>query len=73
MRLEGKRCGTAEATVHLADAVQTDLAGYRFTLWPAYETDGRVVRTLTPELRNGTAVWVTQDGGSYAGIGMLRG
>ncbi|ALG85398.1 hypothetical protein [Gordonia phthalatica] len=64
--------GAAEATVHLADAVQTDLAGYRFTLWPVYGHVGKAsVRTLTPELRDGAAVWVTRDGDVYAEIGSL--
>lgn len=62
---------TAEATVRLADAVQTDLAGYEYTLWPVYERFGTAVRTLAPELRDGTAVWVTRDGEVYAEIGSL--
>jgi hypothetical protein len=43
----------AQAMVWIAEVVQDELAGYEFVQWPS---DGW--RLLTPELRNGEAVWV---------------
>jgi hypothetical protein len=43
----------AQAMVWTAEAIQDELAGYEFVLWPS---DGR--RLLTPEIRAGEAVWI---------------
>ncbi|MBM7366445.1 hypothetical protein [Gordonia hydrophobica] len=61
-----------EAAVVLAHLVQDHLAGYEYALWPAYENAGRVTRTLTPGLRDGTAVWLARGGAVWVPIGGLR-
>jgi hypothetical protein len=43
----------AQAMVWVASAVQDELAGYEFVQWPSDSW-----RLLTPELRDGDAVWV---------------
>jgi hypothetical protein len=43
----------AQAMVWVAEVVQEELAGHEFVQWPS---DGW--RLLTPELRNGDAIWV---------------
>lgn len=59
----------AEATVWIADMVQTDLAGYESIQWPS-----RGKRMLEPRLAGGDAVWIdTESGKSVAAIGGLCG
>lgn len=55
-----------QAAVWIADAVQTELAGYEFVQWPI---DGP--RLLRPMLRRGEAQWRDADGTAVALIGEL--